>query len=254
MLDRLLYEVARRNPLLFRRYKARHYRRYRPEDVTDPVIDVLRRDGVHVIPGFVSADEAARIGDQARPMLDKVEAGSMPGRHHHFDRYGVTRLLEADQHLDADAFFASDWIASIARGYVSADVAAYQQMVERRDRPHVVGPADVVHFDDWRPRFKAFLYLTDVGEAHAPFVYYRGSHQPAAWRHRIEYERDRHWPNGAIGNFTPHQAEPLIAPFEQITVTGSAGTLIFADTRGLHSGSPLAGGERIMLAAYYDVR
>lgn len=66
-----------------------------------------------------------------------------------------------------------------------------------------------------------FIYLSDVDEKNGPHVYYEGTH------------------NGS---------EPL---GEKITITGKAGTAIFADTYALHYGKPLEQGERLMFWSRY---
>jgi len=118
-------------------------------------------------------------------------------------------------------------------------------------RPAPSDPAELFHFDNWRPPIKAFLYLTDVTEQSAPFVYAPGTHRPSAWRRRYDIEFDTHHRSGRYGHFFPHEIQHLRANskahIEERFVTGPAGTLIFADFRGLHRATPLATDRRLML-------
>jgi len=92
---------------------------------------------------------------------------------------------------------------------------------------------------------KIFLYLNDVGETAGPFAYVSGS----------QY-KGRNWhffPQKLPMSSTP----PLGVVEEQIprkdikVLTGTAGTIIFADTTGLHKGGYSTGGERIMFSTGY---
>jgi hypothetical protein len=115
--------------------------------------------------------------------------------------------------------------------------------------------ADLFHFDNWRPICKAFLYLTDVGEENAPFVYLKGSHQRGRWRHKFEREYDADGPTGRFGHFFPQEMRQLRAShaWAEEVCTAPAGTLILADFRGLHRGTPMVSGRRVLLNNTFDL-
>lgn len=110
-----------------------------------------------------------------------------------------------------------------------------------------VGEAAPVASQRWhrdpedRMMLKVFVYLNEVDESAGPFMYVRGS----------QY-------SGTLGDLFPQQpprgvypspgAVEARVPASAITVaTGAAGSVIFADTAGLHRGGLARNRERIML-------
>ncbi len=92
---------------------------------------------------------------------------------------------------------------------------------------------------------KMFLYLTNVSEGCGPFTYIV----------RSTYGKK-------YGSFFPQRPPEGSYPFEeevqktialgdQKIMTGSAGTIIFCDTTGIHRGGYATEGERIMFTAFY---
>lgn len=96
--------------------------------------------------------------------------------------------------------------------------------------------AQLYHFDMSHIRFiKFFFYLTDVGPDNGPHTYLLGSH------HRLHpsLSQDR--------RFTDDEVFALYAKDRALQITGPAGTMFAADTRGLHKGMPLRRGHRLVL-------
>lgn len=90
---------------------------------------------------------------------------------------------------------------------------------------------------------KIFVYLNDVDDSAGPFVYARGSHGDGVYK-RLFPQRP---PNGY---YPPDgDVEAKIPSQEILTCTGPAGTIVFADTSGLHKGGYATAKERIMLTA-----
>lgn len=98
-------------------------------------------------------------------------------------------------------------------------------------------------------QFKALLYLSDVGPENGAFQYVPGSHRVRSLvrsvmkgaadfgQHRFTDEQFQAW-SRSMG----------MAPQ---TFTGKAGTLLVADTSGVHRGSPIHSGSRHALTNYY---
>lgn len=95
---------------------------------------------------------------------------------------------------------------------------------------------------------KMFLYLSDADEGAGPFCYVPGSHEGGKWRQLFppQPEDGYYPPSGEVEKYVPH---------EDIKVcTGRAGTIIFADTTGLHKGGYSTAKERIMFTAGYSAK
>lgn len=242
--------------------KFLHYRNYSSTYYgNDVVLSKLFSDGIVVIPNFIEKECCDNIVSFYTPLFDEISMGSFSKtKFHYLPEYGVTRILEADI-LSSVAleFFNNQFISDIAKNFVSQNAFSYQNMIELRSGDNSKSKADGKHFDDWRQRFKAFLYLNDVSIENAPFRYFPGSHLGKGWRLRrllAEYDYFLHGKSGKYGYFSREEFSKFKhkLTFPEQVCCGSAGTLILVDTRGLHSGTPLVSGQRMMLASYFDVR
>lgn len=95
---------------------------------------------------------------------------------------------------------------------------------------------------------KIFIYCNDVDEGAGPFVYVKGSHYGGRWGHLFPQDP----PRGCYPQ--KEELETRVPPHEILTCIGRAGTLVFADTAGLHKGGYATKGERIMFTAGYCSR
>lgn len=92
---------------------------------------------------------------------------------------------------------------------------------------------------------KVFLYLSDVDETAGPFIYIKGSHHGGRWRGLFPQLPPR-------GSYPPEQTIEKMIPQKYWHVgTGTAGTLIFCDTSGLHRGGYATEKDRVMFTAGY---
>ena len=167
------------------------------------------------------------------------------------------RVKEADKMVPETApFFEDETIASVFRAYVSPRIAEFRHEIDYRFGVGEVGQADLFHFDNWHPLCKAFLYLVDIGEDNAPFAYLAGSHREAPWRRPHEIAFSAEGRHGRFGHFFPQEVRQLRREnpdWEEVVCTGAAGTLILADLRGLHRGTPLREGRRVLLNNTFDL-
>jgi hypothetical protein len=91
---------------------------------------------------------------------------------------------------------------------------------------------------------KLFVYFTDVTEADGPFCYAPGTHPIGARREAAELDT----PDGR----TSDEAMTRVVPEDEwIVCTGSAGTIILADTCGYHKQLKPTGGERVLMVTEY---
>lgn len=90
---------------------------------------------------------------------------------------------------------------------------------------------------------KVFIYLNDVDETGGPFMYAKGSHAKGANFKDPEWYKE----DGRNANRSSDEnVEKIIPRSDWMTATGKAGTVILADTRGLHKGGFATHNERIM--------
>ena len=90
---------------------------------------------------------------------------------------------------------------------------------------------------------KFFIYLNDVDETSGPFTYVKGSNLGGRWRN-VYPQRP------PMGSYPLAGAvDAVVSATDVRPCTGKAGTVIFADTSGLHKGGYATAKERIMFMA-----
>ena len=190
-------------------------------------------------------------------VLASARDGGLARNTFHGERGILLRVSEADRLVpETRRFFDDPMVRGLFQAYLRPSVASYRREYDYRYGLADVGirQSDLFHFDNWRPICKAFLYLTDVGEDNAPFVYLRRTHKGAPWRLRHERSYDRYGSSGPHGYLLPAEIDALRAAhgWEEVVCTGPAGTLILADYRGLHRGTPMRSGRRVLLNNTFD--
>lgn len=229
----------------------------KPSDDLIKDLDILKKQGILIKEDFISKEECLKILNDYDADLKSLVRGDLKkvGKHWRFEKYGVYRLLDIQEKYNStDIFFKSSYIDSIAKSYHSKNTVKYQNMIEIRPDLNKKSIADRAHFDDWRIRLKAFLYLTDVSDKNAPLKFVKRSNEP--WYRRLIKEinyfvyRER----GTSSYYSDEEIQKY--KIELKNICSSAGTLILLDTKYIHSGSPLLdiNNPRVHLASYYDIR
>jgi len=239
--------------------RARAYRgvKLRPElTESRELLEELDREGIAIVPDYLPADQLAAMLAGADETIRKAEAGELADRTFTIQPDIVFRISQVDELIPSTRpFFEDATIESVMRAYLSPRVVSFRHELENRFGLSKMAQADLFHFDNWRPICKAFLYLVDVGEENAPFRFLRRSHRMESWRtpHAIEF--DAGGASGRFGHFFPQEIRALREQhdWEEVVCTGKAGTLILADFRGLHRGTPLKSGRRVLLNNTFDL-
>lgn len=142
-------------------------------------------------------------------------------------------------------------INAVANAYLGDRAVSFDVRAELRSEAKKNILVDDWHTDTWKHRFKAFLYLSDVAEENAPLRYLAGSHTGKNWRvRRFWLDYLRHAVGGSsVNHYVAREtaSERHNPAFREVVCTGPAGTLILFDTRGIHRGSPLESGHRMVL-------
>jgi len=100
--------------------------------------------------------------------------------------------------------------------------------------------AQYYHFDMDRIKWlKFFVYLTDVGEENGPHTFIAGSHRSGAIPSKLLSK--------GYARLTDEVVEECYSPEEVIRFVAPRGTVIAEDTRGLHKGTHVQNGDRLML-------
>lgn len=210
----------------------------------------LETTGCAVIPNFISADICGQILEEVEQPIKDHHAGKEI-KDYFSAEGGHERMGNIDEYspLAKEHFYNNQFVIDLAKSYVSSKAVGYRKEADYKYKVGGQYQADLAHFDDWRHRFKAFLLLHEVTEENAPLIYYANSHKGDRWRKEWEYIFHRDGVNGRYGHFFPQEFRKLKQEqnFVRTPIIGKAGTLFLGDFRGIHSGSPLLSGKRVML-------
>lgn len=219
----------------------------------DPNLASLLENGFVLLPGYYPESKIKPLHDAAREMLERVRAGQAPQSWRTLDygEDGIYRLLDCGTHLtNAKAILEDTYIRKLVDAYLNGTpVRAYAEYIDYKpDLRH--DHTSVLHMDSWRAQPKVFTLLSDVGPYNAPMVYWAKTHRDAEWRRRFDYafwSEDSFGINGiyAAGQLRAlRAADPDEGPRE-VTITAPAGSVLIADTRGVHRASCLIEGYRL---------
>lgn len=209
-------------------------------------IHALETDGFHVIPEFYDAERCRELRAEIERLIDhnpgQLEVDPEASDHRLFGANLVSRSI--------NEFYEDTFIMSTLREYErDPDLGGYTMAARMKFRPSNRGSGGGWHRDvGGRRQSKAIIYLNEVNEDNGPFQFMKGSHRP--WQVFADQRRFGWEPHKR--SFTELEMEHCFAerPGLLKTFTAAAGTLILADTRGIHRGKPMTDGARYALTNY----
>lgn len=213
-------------------------------------LKTIQEQGCIVIPDFVDTQTAGKILEEVEQPL-KDYHNNVPIKDYWKVNGGQERMGNIDAYSPTAKkyFYESDLIINLAKSYVSPNAVGFRKEADYKYTMGENYQANIAHIDDWRHRFKAFLLLHDVSDKNAPLLYYTKSHLKRNWRKSLEFNYHNKGPVGRYGHIFPQEMRVLEDKegFEKVYVKGKAGTLFIGDFRGVHSGTPLIEGKRVMI-------
>lgn len=210
------------------------------------IVEGLENEGLVIIPDFLSEEDCTSL----REWIDhEIESNQFIWRDSVASDSRIFFANLASQQVSA--FFQNLFIREIlsvyegkedCQGFTLANKLVFKEANK--------GSGGGWHRDFVKRRqTKAILYLSDVTEATGPFQFLVGSHRFESilhmqYRHSFAYNQFR---------FSEIDVEAILngGLAQMKTVVGRAGTLLLADTRGIHRGAPLRHGSRYALTNYY---
>lgn len=211
--------------------------------------DAIKKDGCFLAENFLDPQTLQNVKaevDAIPGFSDGTYSGSMPFSNKESDglcSLGITEALPLCHSLTV----GNERLHSFARALFGPEVRLSAASVLSKYNPDRVDSSEAPHWDDWRVRFKVFIYLTDVTEDTAPTIYMRGSIQGVPWRLEKDFASVFLPIASAGGSWWPVEQLGL----EKVTCTGKAGSALLFDALGIHAGSQLRKGKRIMLMSMY---
>jgi hypothetical protein len=210
----------------------------------DRVVAELRTDGCAVLDRRLDEASCQALEDAARSatctLVDADDGAPPRARYDEAAPQAVRYEIDEADLVELPAvqrLLADESLLAIAQQHLGA--APVQDLVTMwwtasRGRAASSTAAQQYHFDLDRVRFlKVFVYLTDVDDQHGPHVFVRGSHRskPDALR------RDGRHSDAEVERAFPGKATKIGGP---------RGTVFLADTLGMHKGTPVEVGHRLV--------
>lgn len=247
-------KVRRRNPVRF--YKElKAYELDLAVQGQDPALQELRQRGICILPAYVPAPDVAAIRAEVEHPLRVLRAAGQGDDEWctAYPQAGTYVLHRVEERFTACRRFVEDRrIRELVEGYSRGRGTSFSAIAELRAEPRRNELVDDWHTDTWLFRFKAMLYLSEVGPDNAPLRYLAGSHTGQNWRwskfvsayaaHSVPGARLSHGLRARAAAAQAHKST-----FDPLTCVGPAGTVILFDTRGVHGGTTLREGERLLL-------
>lgn len=208
----------------------------------------LRRDGYVVVPGYWSREKALAMRDHVEQYLEIGESRDFDsGAYLRFrDNVaydeGVRRLYHVDKEIPELAEHRNDpMIMRVVAAYYGRPYHSAVLMYQYNTRSNA--NTRYHHVDAFSKEFKSFVYLDDVDDGNGPFAYIPGT-QRSHVKRVVKQLREG---SNATG-FSPEELRKTIG--REVRLTGEAGTLILADVRGFHRGTPQLDRSRSVLVNY----
>ena len=257
--------LIQKETLSFLAEKTKYQAKCRPpllQAVNQPYLEDLRRDGMIVIPDFVSPETVQEILQEVQRNTDLLT--DQPSAPFKLANYVIE---EANVVLPStESFFEHPLLSELARNYISQNVILYRKQISLKAHIGLENPVHFFHFDHWQHRLKARLFLTDVTRENAPLIYLKGSHKSGFWKLQKEIEFYKYYKFDDHGNYLTDAAQyaghfflPEILElknklgFEEYIGTVKAGTAIIFDAKGLHRGTTLEKGKRLFLSSAFNL-
>ncbi|MEM1410951.1 MAG: phytanoyl-CoA dioxygenase family protein [Pseudomonadota bacterium] len=199
-------------------------------------VGAVRADGVHFLPGLLSADTLLGLQQDWKTAFGSTGPGVHPSRH------PPGRMITLDmQQLAPDAcpalraLFGAQVFDAIARG-LNPQWRGPGQRVSLTHEYEAV-PITDLHFDAVRS-LKFLVYLRDTDVANGAFGYLKGSHRENTSYRETYLSAGGHLLDLQNVSETPAFDDPAIE-----WLPGPAGSLIVFDTDGWHAAGCLAKGR-----------
>jgi len=216
----------------------------------DKQFDEIMKNGYSILPGYVSEEEIDNIKKEIWGLpgyLTGNYKGEIPCSNLPND--GITVLGVTEQLPETyKATIDNDQLHNLAKALYGTHTKLSVSSVLNKYDETKIDSASAPHWDDWRVRFKTFLYLTDVDDDNAPMIFVKGSARAGVpWRFEKDYASIFLPTASAGGSWGPVEELGL----EKVSCKGKAGTLLMFVADGIHAGTQLKKEMRVMLMNMY---
>jgi hypothetical protein len=230
-------------------------------------VQTLVDDGILFLRDYVPKDVVAKLVEKVGWLPSALRDNGLPeipaNGKENSARWGLYRVYDvATMYPEARLLIDDPVIQDIVNAYLAGHAYFCRSCIELRDTP--LDPESIVehtmpHFDNFYREVKVWLLLADVTIDNAPMRYYTKTHKFGTYRNLQEY---LFYCGGLYRNAVgihPYairmfqESSPEWVGVRRVYCTGTAGTVIIGDTRGIHHAWPLTPGHT-RLDMYADYR
>jgi hypothetical protein len=248
----------------FKRARQRYFAKhpiYLKKNWQDPALAELLANGIAVLPGYFDASLIKEIHDEALEAAKKVRDDSAPStwKTLRYTDDGIYRLRGIDEIIPkSNVILQDERLLRITHDYLGFPIRTRGNYLDYKPDFGKHDYTTSCHMDSWMSQIKIFTLLSRVDELSAPLVYWKRSHFDAPWRHEMDYQHFSESYFGSAGLCPPHVLRDRCAAKDdklvETTVTGPAGTVIIADTRGFHRASNVFASYRLEIVQKFTIQ
>ncbi|MCC2606143.1 phytanoyl-CoA dioxygenase family protein [Planctobacterium marinum] len=211
----------------------------------------LKTEGFCIINNYVSSDVANALSERVKANFAAYSDSIIS-----YDHGTDIRLFGIERVDKSFEFFSNnppvDRMYHAVQGYpkINNKVLMANIVTARANNHNNLGSGGGWHRDSpYTNQFKSFLFLKDVEIENGPLTYIKGTHTRESI-HR--FCKATGLPSSQY-RFTDTEIEKVtkMLGLSEVKVTCKAGTMLLANTRGLHRGAPIMSGERVAITSYY---
>lgn len=212
------------------------------------VLEALKVKGIYVLPNYLPANTCAELRNEIDRLLLKYEGQLWT------DSLGSDRRVFGANQVSKgfEAYFKDAFIREVLTTFESRYVVNGFTMAARLDfKTGNLGSGNGWHRDSAHySQTKSIVYLSSTTMENGPFEYITGSHTPRAfvtgWMKKLYHLNQYRYSEEEIAKYKE------ACPDQKLEVyPAGEGTLILADTRGLHRGRPIEKGTRYAATNYF---
>lgn len=173
-----------------------------------------------------------------------------------FKKYGSDFRLFGAEKMSSDimnSYSNNLSLLNIAKKYIGAEIILQSTLAAKLTyEENNLGSGQGWHRDSYSSQFKSIIYLTNVDYTSGPFEYLKGSHK-LDFIFKEMYHKKKNRIRPLETRYTNEEVDFISRKFnlEKIQFIAPKGTIILADTRGIHRGMPIISGCRLALTNYY---
>lgn len=218
------------------------------DEVQKDILGQIKKDGIyvtHLDDLFPGQNVLAEL--QAYAKKCEVDIGNTSSKSYFWDYWDLNRFV-VDFQNPFLRLMLDNKLLGIANAYF--DMYTRVHSVRLVKTLPVPPGSDYEGSQSWhrdggnKKYLKIFIYLNDVlDEGHGPFHYIKESQPGARWYNTFPQPAAR---SGEESRITDEALDKAIPKEYEVSCMGRAGSVVFADTTGLHKGGYATTGERIM--------